>query len=67
MRIYKVANMDNIEVKTIVDQATKPFDKLLQEALNDGWEILRCGVSASEPRDTYWAILKRHYEEKEGE
>ena len=61
-----------IEIKTITEKASHHFDNAVNEALSDGWELVRreCFITGSDRATTFYAELERItevYEEDESE
>ena len=58
-----------IEIKTITDNTAYFFDKAVNEALADGWELVRreCFITGSDRATTLYAELERIVAEPEEE
>ena len=58
-----------IEIKTITEKAPHHFDRAVNEALTEGWELVRreCFITGSDRATTFYAELERIVEEPEDE
>ena len=58
-----------LEIKTITDHVSSRFDLAVNEALADGWELVRreCFITGSDRATTFYAELERMAEEQEPE
>ena len=58
-----------LEIKTITDHVSSRFDLAVNEALADGWELVRreCFITGSDRATTFYAELERIAEEQEPE
>ena len=56
-----------LEIKTITEKAPHHFDKAVNEALSDGWDLVRreCFITGSDRATTFYAELERMVEEIE--
>ena len=56
-----------LEIKTITDNTAYFFDKAVNEALAEGWELVRreCFITGSDRATTLYAELERIVEEPE--
>ena len=50
-----------IEIKTITEKAPHHFDRAVNEALTEGWELVRreCFITGSDRATTFYAELER--------
>ena len=50
-----------LEIKTIIENRTYYFDKAVNEAIAEGWDLVRreCFITGSERATTYYAELER--------
>lgn len=58
-----------LEIKTITDSTAYFFDKAVNEALAEGWEIIRreCFITGADRAMTLYAELEREVEKEEEE
>ena len=58
-----------LEIKTITESMPRAFDRTVNEALNEGWELVRreCFITGSDRITTLYAELERVKEEPEEE
>lgn len=58
-----------LEIKTITENYPSLFDRAVNEALEDGWELVRreCFITGSDRATTFYAELERIVEEPEDE
>lgn len=58
-----------IEIKTITAQMSTFFDNAVNEALTDGWELVRreCFITGSDRATTFYAELERIIDKPEEE
>lgn len=58
-----------LEIKTITENAAHSFDKAVNEALTEGWELVRreCFITGSDRAATFYAELERAVPEEEEE
>lgn len=56
-----------LEIKTITENQPLYFDKKVNEALENGWELVRreCFITGSDRATTFYAELERMVEEAE--
>ena len=56
-----------LEIKTITETTAHYFDKAVNEALAEGWDIVRrdCFITGSDRATTFYAELERIVEEPE--
>lgn len=54
-----------LEIKTITENMPGNFDRAVNEAMNDGWELVRreCFITGSDRATTLYAELERVVEE----
>ena len=58
-----------LEIKTITENHPSRFDRAVNEALEDGWELVRreCFITGSDRATTFYAELERIVDEPEEE
>lgn len=58
-----------LEIKTITENYPSLFDRAVNEALEDGWELVRreCFITGSDRATTFYAELERIVDEPEEE
>lgn len=58
-----------LEIKTITANSPSYFDQKVNEALTEGWELVRreCFITGSDRATTFYAELERFVEEQEEE
>lgn len=58
-----------LEIKTITESMPRIFDRAVNEAMNDGWALVRreCFITGSDRATTLYAELERVKEEPEEE
>ena len=58
-----------LEIKTITESMPRVFDRAVNDAMNDGWELVRreCFITGSDRATTLYAELERIKEEPEEE
>lgn len=58
-----------LEIKTLTDHVAARFDHEVNEALTEGWELVRreCFITGSDRATTFYAELERHIDEPEEE
>ena len=56
-----------LEIKTITDYSSKRFDNAVNEALSEGWGLVRreCFITGSDRATTFYAELERFIDEPE--
>lgn len=56
-----------LEIKTITEYTAGAFDKIVNKAIADGWELVRreCYITGSDRATTFYAELERFVEEFE--
>lgn len=54
-----------LEIKTITKNAVSPFDKAVNEALVEGWDLVRreCFITGADRATTFYAELERVVED----